>query len=63
MPFKSKAEARYLFATNPKVAEEMASKTSDMKHLPEHVTKKTKVAKKKSKKTIVRHSRLGVKVG
>jgi hypothetical protein len=28
MPFKSKAQQRYMFATNPKVAKEMASKTT-----------------------------------
>lgn len=28
MPFRSRAQQRYLFATNPKVAKEMASKTT-----------------------------------
>ena len=28
MPFKSKAQARLLFATNPKVAKEFAKKTT-----------------------------------
>lgn len=39
MPFKSKAQTRYLFANNPKVAKEFASETSkaQMKRLPEHV--------------------------
>ena len=40
MPFKSKAQARKLFATNPKVAKEFASKTRSIKALPEKVKKK-----------------------
>lgn len=48
MPFKSKAQQKYMFATNPKVAAEMADKTSkdSYKDLPEHVKGKNK---KKSK--------------
>jgi len=38
MPFQSKAQQRYLFAKNPKVAQEFASKTKDYKDLPEHVS-------------------------
>ena len=37
MPFKSKAQQRYLFATNPKVAKEFAKATPNMKGLPQHV--------------------------
>ena len=42
MPFKSKAQQKYMFATNPKVAEEMASKTpkGSYKDMPEHVRPK-----------------------
>jgi hypothetical protein len=42
MPFKSKAQQKYMFATNPKVAAEMADKTpkSAYKDLPEHVKRK-----------------------
>lgn len=40
MPFKSKAQARYLYALEPAVAKEFASKTVNMKKLPEHVKKK-----------------------
>ena len=40
MPFRSKAQARKLFATNPKVAREFASKTKSIKSLPEKVKKK-----------------------
>lgn len=39
-PFKSKAQQRKLFATNPKVAKEFASKTKSYKKLPEKVKKK-----------------------
>lgn len=44
MPFRSKAQQRYMFATNPKVAKEMASKTSHEKfmNLPEKVKPKKK---------------------
>ena len=43
MPFKSKAQKSYLYATNPKVAKEFARKTSpkQMKSLPGKVKKKT----------------------
>ena len=35
MPFKSKSQARYLFAKNPSLAKEFASKTKSIKALPE----------------------------
>jgi hypothetical protein len=37
MPFKSKAQARYLFALKPAIAKEFAEKTISMKTLPENV--------------------------
>lgn len=39
MPFKSKAQQRYLFSRKPEVAEKFADKTSkkSYKKLPEHV--------------------------
>ena len=37
MPFKSKAQQRYLFSRNPDVAGEFASKTPNIKKLPERV--------------------------
>lgn len=39
MPFKSKAQQRYLFARHPEVAEEFAEKTPKKayKKLPDHV--------------------------
>lgn len=42
MPFKSKAQMRKLWATNPKVAKEFASKMTkkQMKRLPEKKKKK-----------------------
>ncbi len=42
MPFKSKSQIAYLYATNPKVAKEFAKKTSpkQMKNLPTKVKKK-----------------------
>jgi hypothetical protein len=42
MPFKSLAQARYLFANKPKIAKEYAAKTKSIKKLPEHVKKKKK---------------------
>lgn len=40
MPFESKAQARFLYAKHPAVAKEFASKTEDLKDLPEHKKKK-----------------------
>ena len=34
MPFKSKSQARFLWAKHPKIAEEFAKKTPNMKALP-----------------------------
>ena len=42
MPFKSRAQSRYLFATEPKMAKEFAAKTPNMKKLPEKVKPKKK---------------------
>lgn len=35
MPFKSKAQARYLHAVKPELAKEFAEKTLNIKKLPE----------------------------
>jgi hypothetical protein len=35
MPFKSKAQARYLFSREPEVAKKFAKETPKMKSLPE----------------------------
>lgn len=42
MPFKSKAQQGYMFATHPKLAKEMASKTKNMKALPKKSSSKKK---------------------
>jgi len=42
MPFKSKAQQGYMFAKNPRIAKEMASKTKSMKSLPSRAKKKAK---------------------
>lgn len=45
MPFKSKAQARFMYAKHPELAEEFSSKTKSIKALPEHVKKKPKKKK------------------
>jgi len=50
MPFKSKAQQRYLFATYPKIAKEFADETKDYKDLPEHVKPDFRMKKKKKSK-------------
>ncbi len=42
MPFKSKAQAGYLFANKPKVAKEFAAKTPSVKALPKYAGKGTR---------------------
>ena len=42
MPFKSKAQRKYLYANDPEVAEEFAKETPKGKKLPEKVKKKNK---------------------
>jgi len=37
MPFKSKAQQRFMFATMPKTAEKWAKHTPDIEKLPQHV--------------------------
>jgi hypothetical protein len=37
MPFKSEAQARYMFSQHPDIAKEFAKKTESIKDLPEHV--------------------------
>lgn len=41
MPFKSKAQQRWMFATDPKMAKRWADHTSDIKSLPDHVGEDT----------------------
>ncbi len=47
MPFKSKEQAKLLFALKPKIAKEFASKTKSISALPEHAKKKKSPAKPK----------------
>ncbi len=37
MPFKSQAQAKYMFSQHPKIAKEFASKTPSIKALPKKV--------------------------
>lgn len=41
MPFKSKAQRRFMYAKHPKLAKEFEEKTSKGKKLPEKVKKKS----------------------
>jgi len=47
MPFKSKAQQKWMFATHPRMAEEWASRTPNMKDLPDTAHTKRKRAVKK----------------
>ena len=40
MPFKSEAQRKFMYATNPKMAAEWESKTPKGKELPKKVTRK-----------------------
>jgi len=42
MPFKSKSQAKYMFAKHPKIAKEFAKKTKSIKALPNKVKSKKK---------------------
>ena len=46
MPFKSKAQQKMMFATHPRIAREMATKTKNMKSLPAKAAKKSSAKKK-----------------
>lgn len=51
MPFKSKAQQKYMFKFMPKIAREFADATKNFKSLPEHVKpKKADASKKKASK-------------
>lgn len=50
MPFKSQAQAKYLFANNPSVAKEFAAATPNMKNLPSHLPAAAKAAQTLKKK-------------
>jgi hypothetical protein len=59
IPFKSKAQQRYMFMNHPEIAKEFAKATPDMKDLPEHVSKKKKVKYKDALKAASRKSNSG----
>lgn len=40
MPFKSKAQQRFMFSQHPEIAKEFADATPNIKKLPEHVKRK-----------------------
>ena len=48
MPFKSKAQMRYMYANHPDIAKRWEDKYGISKKLPQHVTKKKTKKKKKS---------------
>lgn len=41
MPFKSKQQAKFMFAKKPEMAKEWAAATPDIKKLPQKVKKKS----------------------
>ena len=47
MPFKSKAQKKYLYATNPKLAKKFQKKTPKGTRLPNKVRRKAKGGTKK----------------
>jgi len=47
MPFKSKAQARYMFSQHPDIAKEFAAHTPSIKKLPEHKTSEGKAMENK----------------
>ena len=49
MPFKSKSQARFMFAKHPGIAKEFASKTESIKALPEKIGLKEAMMKRKIK--------------
>ncbi len=48
MPFKSKSQARYMFAKEPTLAREFADHTKSIKSLPEHVKRSQKEKRTRS---------------
>jgi hypothetical protein len=45
MPFKSKAQQKFMFAKHPKIAKRWAKETKNMKSLPKRVKKSKKKGK------------------
>lgn len=50
MPFKSKAQARYMFSQKPELAKEFASATPSIKSLPSRVKAANRNYKRSKKK-------------
>lgn len=50
-PFASKAQARYLFAKQPAVAQEFAKKTPSIKALPDYLPSAKSAAQSVKKRT------------
>lgn len=48
MPFKSKAQAKWMFAKKPEMAGEWASKTKDMSSLPKKAKSGLRAASEKA---------------
>ena len=48
MPFKSEAQARYMYATKPGMAREFSNATPSIKALPEKVSKYKNLLKRKA---------------
>lgn len=49
MPFKSKAQARFMFAKKPSMAKKWAGMTEDMGSLPDHISTLKRKGKLSSK--------------
>lgn len=62
MPFKSKAQQRWMFARHPKMAKRWADETEDFEDLPEkkHPEKTVKVPGKKKKASVLTMARLAI---
>lgn len=52
MPFKSKAQQRYMFKNEPKIALKWAKHTPDMENLPQHVQETADVLKERVKNIV-----------
>ena len=53
MPFKSKAQERFMFARHPRIAEEFAEKTPNIKKLPERVSPRKEALRRRLEKARV----------
>jgi len=51
MPFKSQAQRKFLFARKPKIAREFASKTKNIKSLPNKLDTASEAVKKATRQS------------